>query len=370
MVFPLTPSSSSSYRSIAKLCLSSVERVIKAWKTSIPYVHPFYAVKSNPNNELIDLLHSHDFGFDCASKQEIEVAKKRTTKIVFGNPTKSVNDIKYSCQNNVHDYVVDSIEEVKKIRSIDSAAKYIIRVLGYEQNSLMKFNKKFGASVHDAKTMLSYMRDNNLSFRGYSYHVGSKCKDMSSHEYTINTILSKYKMISDACELKTQTIDIGGGFENIQDIQRLGVLFREKEYLRQFEREGIELIAEPGRIISSPSINLLTKVIATRRRIIDGKEVYYITINDSLYHTFQGKMFDHQEFTPIPLYCTSQCERPHVTCVIFGQTCDSLDIICDRVILPLPMIDDVIMFKNMGAYSLASATGTFNGFEAAATCMQ
>jgi len=40
--------------------------------------------------------------------------------------------------------------------------------------------------------------------------------------------------------------------------------------------------------------------------------------------------------------------------MVFGQTCDSLDLICENVMLPYPTIGDQLLFKNCGAYSLAS----------------
>jgi ornithine decarboxylase len=46
---------------------------------------------------------------------------------------------------------------------------------------------------------------------------------------------------------------------------------------------------------------------------------------------------------------------------LFGPTCDSLDFICKNTPLPRLEVGDKIMVKNMGAYSVASAT-EFNGF--------
>ncbi len=93
---------------------------------------------------------------------------------------------------------------------------------------------------------------------------------------------------------------------------------------------------------------------------IDNILTLFITINDSVYHSFQGKIFDHQVFEPKALYSSDSDEL--VRCVIFGQTCDSIDIIVEDIMLPYPKLNDILLFQHMGAYSLASAEGRFNGF--------
>lgn len=358
----------SSYRSLAQLCLCKVEHIVKQWWQHIPYIHPHYAVKSYPNPILINKLAQSGFGFDCASKNEIcltqtctKLASCHPISLIYANPTKSPDDIEYAMKHNVNDYVVDSIEEVEKIHGIDPAARYVIRMLSHESDSIMKFNKKFGANFSECHAMMDYMAKHDLHFSGFSYHVGSKCRNMDMHKHTIDGILSHCVPYGEANGLKTSVIDIGGGFECVQNLADIHRLCSDN-YLTLFERKGIQLMAEPGRLISSGSLNLITKVIAVRERRIGEESKLYITINDSVYHSFQGKMFDYQLFQPKPLY--NACKNAR-SCTIFGQTCDSLDVICENVMLPPPAIGDFLLFENMGAYSLASATGQFNGFESA-----
>jgi len=71
-------------------------------------------------------------------------------------------------------------------------------------------------------------------------------------------------------------------------------------------------------------------------------------------------LFDHQVFEPKALYSSDSDEL--VRCVIFGQTCDSIDIIVEDIMLPYPKLNDILLFQHMGAYSLTSAEGRFNGF--------
>lgn len=43
----------------------------KLWTEAMPNVQPFYAVKSNPDQKLMSVLHSLGCGFDCASEDEM-----------------------------------------------------------------------------------------------------------------------------------------------------------------------------------------------------------------------------------------------------------------------------------------------------------
>jgi len=355
-----------SYKSRAFLRLDRVKVVTDAWWNKVPYIQPYYAIKSFPNTDLIKFLHEQKFKFDCASKGEIKLVARNSPgdqQIIFSNPVKSPADITYARNKNVNLLVVDSVEEVEKIHKINKKAQFILRVTGHESNSVIRFNNKFGADSNKTAQILNYIGVNNLKFAGYSYHVGSQCHNMDSHRITINKIID-YIHFSNALGLRTKLIDIGGGFENINQLAELNRIYN-KYFRYMLERNNIELIAEPGRLIAAPSLDIVVKVIAVSA---NGPN-YKVTVNDSIYHSFQGAMYDSQKFNPIlinhqqsPKKSPKNSESVH--CVIFGQTCDSLDIIC-KTLMSLPKIGDYIMFSQMGAYSLASAGGKFNGFEAA-----
>ncbi len=358
------------YRSVAKLNYTYVENIISNWFETLPYIKPYYAVKSFPKQEFISFLSNYkNIGFDCASKYEIECVKKAniTNTVIFANPTKSKTDIKYSAENNIHIYVIDSIEEIQKIENIDNNAKYIVRIISDELYSAIKFNKKFGACYDEVIEIIQFMSKNKINLYGFSYHVGSKCSNMKAHTNTLHIIIDTYLQLCYEKKLYPQVIDIGGGFENENQLLELHkeITNDEKNILQTLENMNIELIAEPGRLFSQGALDIYTKIIAIREKNVDHMKTLYITINDSVYHSFQGKIYDGQTYEPVPLYETS---NELVRCIIFGQTCDSLDIIAENVILPYPKLDDILLFTNIGSYSLASAEGRFNGFECADMC--
>ena len=346
-----------SYSSVYQVNYSNIKNQVTTWHNFLPNIKPYYAVKSLPLENILKHLASSNVNFDCASRGEIESVLKFSSpqNIIYANPSKSNDDIIYANKNKVNWMVVDSIEEIKKMDYIDPNIKKIIRVKAVENDSDIKFNSKFGASEEEVYKMLDILSDNKETFEGFSFHVGSKCKNEESYYLTIKNIMDKYFNHCNKNNMPIKLIDIGGGFSSHNNLNLLHNIL--EPFYETFKTNNINLIAEPGRFFSEPSIDLYCKVIAVKKR----DNCYHITVNDSVYSTFNGKLFDGQKYTPIPLWDSSGDEW--VDCVIFGQTCDSLDVICPQIKLPLPKLNNVFKFQNMGAYSLAACYGKFNGFE-------
>ena len=63
------------------------------------------------------------------------------------------------------------------------------------------------------------------------------------------------------------------------------------EFDRLFPKE-LEILAEPGRFMVATAATLVAEVIGKAER--DGKRCYYL--NDGIYHTFSGVLFDHCQY--------------------------------------------------------------------------
>ena len=90
------------------------------------------------------------------------------------------------------------------------------------------------------------------------------------------------------------------------------------------------------------------------KAVRDGKQCYYI--NDGVYHTFSGIIFDHIQY-----HLKAFQRGPTQICSVFGPTCDALDTVSLAEQLPDLELDDLVYSENIGAYSHASSTW-FNGF--------
>jgi ornithine decarboxylase len=150
-------------------------------------------------------------------------------------------------------------------------------------------------------------------------------------------------------------LDIGGGFPAPyhRDVQPIESLARKinAEIDRLFPND-IQILAEPGRFIVASAATSVAKIVGKARR--EGKTCYYI--DDGVYHTFSGIIFDHCQY-----HLQAFKDGPTGICAVFGQTCDALDTISLAEELPDLEIGDLLYAENIGAYSSASATW-FNGF--------
>jgi ornithine decarboxylase len=334
-----------SYRPVAVYKESAVEERIKFWNNKLPYITPYYAVKSFSHNSILRTMSANNIGFDIASSNEIEKVKLYNKPIIFSHPIKPEDDIIHARENNIEYIVCDSADELSKVKRIHPTAKIIWRIKSIEKYSLIKFNTKFGASLDETEYVLS--KDNNII--GISFHVGSKCSNMVAFKETLSLIYTNIYPMFKKYGKHLELIDIGGGFTNEMDILALNNEISDYKNLD----ENVKFIAEPGRFFSSVSLKLYTKVIAVK----EDRDKCDIYINDSIYNTFSGKVFDNQTYKPYCLY-NGMIKR----CTIWGNTCDGNDVIIQNVIMNVPRVNDIILWDDIGAYTYDSCIDGFNGF--------
>lgn len=354
--------------------LSEIIRKINLWREHLPDIEPFYAVKCNPDDVVLKLMASMDLSFDCASKNEIAkviACDVNPEKIIYANPCKMVEQIKYARANDVDLMTFDSFHELYKIKLYHSSAKLIIRIQTDDSKSRCKFNCKFGVALSEVTDLLQQAKLMELDVVGVSFHVGSGCED----ETVYNTALKDCKFVFDkASELgfTMSIVDIGGGFPGDNDEQ----FIKMAEVINNARNEhfGLEtiyantrFIAEPGRYMVTSAYTLITSVINKKivkntecnkdNNIEENKHIIYY-ISESVYGSFNNTVFDHA--IPKLLPFNERNEKTY-DCTVYGPTCDSMDKIQMGTQLPDLSIGEVIFIENMGAYTLAAAS-SFNGF--------
>jgi len=343
---------SKSYEPIAVFNKNIVINKINNWNKYLPNITPYYAIKSLNCKYMINELIKYNFHFDIASKGELYQLmsfKYPINRTILANPCRSIDDINIAIKFGVPYIVCDDIDSVNYINKINKNVKIIWRIQSYENNSLIKFNSKFGASINDTIKVVSQ----NNSIYGLSFHVGSGCSNMGSFSNTLDIIKKDILPYwSDKCKL----IDIGGGMTDIEDIINLSNVI--KPFITDNYMKNMRLIAGPGRYFSNDSINLYTKII----RVKYVNDHYHVYINDSIYNSFSGKILDHQIHYPTTVYSLND-NKELVKATIWGCTCDSLDMIIDNIFIDKPYIGNILKWEYMGSYSFVSASNSFNGFK-------
>jgi ornithine decarboxylase len=157
---------------------SRVNAAISLWRTQLPAVKPFYAVKCNPDPIFLNTLFDANINFDCASERELRAIRDlaRNTlpnRVVYANPCKSERDLVAAKEMGSPMTVVDSVEEVEKLSAAHYSGGALVRVAVDDTDSLMPFSSKFGAPESQVEKIIVAAAGRRLPLHGISFHVGS-----------------------------------------------------------------------------------------------------------------------------------------------------------------------------------------------------
>jgi len=317
----------------------------------------YYALKSNPDHNIVHTLADEGAFFDVASDGEMLMLSKlgiSPHRLVYANPVKTEAGLATARKLGVNHFTFDSETEISKMAQGVPGGKVLLRIRIDDTHALVDLNKKFGADTLDAIRLLQSARDKGLDTVGLCFHVGSQTTEVTPYLEAIK-VCSKVFAEAAAAGFDLHILDIGGGFPiPTKDYEPdIDAMAREIRRALDVYFPDTEIWSEPGRGICGTVSNLITKVIGKTER--DGKQWYFL--DEGIYGTFSGVIFDHWEYDLEPFKQSDQ----KVLATFAGPSCDSLDVIIREKETPELEIGDLILVSACGAYTSASAT-TFNGF--------
>jgi ornithine decarboxylase len=339
------------------------------FKRHLPKVQAYYAVKANPEAAIIRTLYEAGASFDVASLAEFRLVYENIRslspkaqqdfiwdKIIYANPIKPRQTLEALDQYKPL-VTYDNLTELRKIQAFAPHAGVVLRLRVPNTGSMVELSSKFGCDPGEAVDLVEAAFRLGLKVEGLSFHVGSQCTNFENFVQALNiaaAVMAEAKTRGHAIQI----LDIGGGFpapynRHVRPFSALARKIR-AEIDRLFPPD-IQILAEPGRFLVATAATSVARIIG--KAVRDGRTCYYI--DDSVYHTFSGIIFDHCQY-PLKAFQPG----PREICAVFGQTCDALDTISLAEELPDLRIDDLVYAENIGAYSSASATW-FNGFSPA-----
>jgi ornithine decarboxylase len=338
------------------------------FKKYLPRVQAYYAVKANPDPAIVKTLFDAGSSFDVASMPEFNIvyemikhlpAKERQDwiwdKIIYANPIK-VNDALRELNQYKALVTYDNHEEIRKIRKYAPQSGLALRLSVPNTGAMCELSSKCGAASGEAVDLILEADKAGLVVEGLSFHVGSQTTNFENFVQAINLAASIFEEARGRGYTKMNLLDIGGGFPAPYDatVKPFSELARKinAELNRLFPKD-IQILAEPGRFMVATAGTVVAQVIG--KAVRSGKLCYYI--DDGVYNTFSGIIFDHCQY-----HLKAFKKGPTEICTVFGPTCDALDVISMSEELPTNLErGDLVYSRNIGAYSVASATN-FNGF--------
>ncbi|MFH1024945.1 MAG: type III PLP-dependent enzyme [Planctomycetota bacterium] len=337
------------------------------FKKCLPRVQAYYAVKANPDPAIVKTLYEAGASFDVASIEEFDIVHRYIRhlpekarqdyiwdKIIYANPI-SANETLRALDKYKPLVTYDNYEEIHKTRKFAPHAGLMLRLKVPNTGAMVELSSKFGASPGEAVDLIEEAFRAGITVEGLSFHVGSQTTNFENYVQALNLAANIFEEAWGRGHPEVKILDIGGGFPAPYDksVKPLRLLAKtlNSEFARLFP-PGMEILAEPGRFLVATAATLVAKVIG--KAVRDGKPCYYI--DDGVYHTFSGIVFDHCKYR-----VKAFRKGKKAISAVFGPTCDALDTISLSEELPDLALGDLVYSPNIGAYSHASST-FFNGF--------
>ncbi len=326
-----------------------------------------YAIKANSNQAVIATLAREGAGADVLSEGELRRAISAgisPAKIVFSGVGKSRHEIALALDVGVGQINVESEPELTLISEVAQAtgttAAIAIRVnpdvdaRTHEKIATGRKENKFGIDLSRAPQI--YARAATLpgiEVVGVAVHIGSQLTELSPFADAFSLVAEQVVTLRRAGH-DIRRLDLGGG---------LGIPYRDETpptpsayaaLIREKTRHlNIEVVLEPGRMITGNAGILLTRVLYVKKGEAKSFAVVDAGMNDlmrpAIYDAWHGIVPVNE---PAP-------GAPRETLDVVGPVCETADIFGRDRALPMLESDDLLAIRSAGAYGAVMAS-TYN----------
>ena len=347
------------------LSREAVRYQYRALSSGLGRAHIHYAVKANPQREVLETLVSEGSRFDAASRGEIELCLSLGAKpehISFGNTIKRATDIAFAHSVGIKLFAVDAEAELEKIAAHAPQARVYIRLLVGATGADWPLSRKFGCTPSMALPLMERAVELGLKPVGLSFHVGSQTRTAHMWRDTLDQVAAVWRDAQDA-GFGLSLINIGGGFPAAYEYEveaPNAYAAQVMDMVNDRFADATYVMAEPGRgMVAEAGVIAAEVLLVSRKSDDDLHRWVYLdigkfsglaeTMDEAIRYSFVTDK-DHQDMTP---------------CIVAGPSCDSADVLYEKrpVLLPNGLAaGDKVMIKSCGAYTTTYSSVCFNGF--------
>jgi ornithine decarboxylase len=347
------------------LSREAVRYQYRALSSGLGRAHIHYAVKANPQREVLETLVSEGSRFDAASRGEIELCLSLGAKpehISFGNTIKRATDIAFAHSVGIKLFAVDAEAELEKIAAHAPQARVYIRLLVGATGADWPLSRKFGCTPSMALPLMERAVELGLKPVGLSFHVGSQTRTAHMWRDTLDQVAAVWRDAKDA-GFGLSLINIGGGFPAAYEYEveaPNAYAAQVMDMVNDRFADATYVMAEPGRgMVAEAGVIAAEVLLVSRKSDDDLHRWVYLdigkfsglaeTMDEAIRYSFVTDK-DHQDMTP---------------CIVAGPSCDSADVLYEKrpVLLPNGLAaGDKVMIKSCGAYTTTYSSVCFNGF--------
>jgi len=343
-------------------------------------VKVFYAVKANPNLELLRALRGVADGLDISSGGELEQAALAgfdVAKVSFAGPGKTSAELAASIERGVGFISVESLRELTECAELSKRlgirANVVIRV-----NPLLP-NRSFGIKMGGRPVQFGIDEENmsgvletilanreSLSFQGLHIYVGSQCFEAAGIVEGVENTFRIAREIETKTGVPCTTINLGGGFgvshdERGRELDLNELATKLVPILHAFNNSvkvKRQIVFELGRFLTADAGMYVTRVTGSKES--RGKQ-FFIVDGGLHHHLAAAGMFGTAIRGNYPLRNLSRPDAPKLRCNVAGPSCNPSDLLGVDVDLPRPENGDLIAVLKSGSYGFTASPLLFLG---------
>jgi len=322
-----------------------------------PDFRPLYAVKANPNPEILKIVADEGFGADCSSESETWICRKLEIEGMYTGNYTTRDEFKEVMGD---DMIVnlDDISMIETVADLGMPEMISFRInpgVGNGDFVTAGPDAKYGVPFEKAPEAYKLAKAAGAKKFGIHMMTGSNVPT-SEKNYFADLVEKLFEIVADVKNqtgIEIEVMNIGGGFgvpynpeEKSLNIEELAESIR-SSFDKSVEKYGVKeprLMAEPGRWIGANAGWLVSKVHVT-------KDSYkkFVGIDASANDMPRPSIYGAYHHLSV----LDGEGRDRETVSVVGRICENNDqFVRDRE-LPIMKIGDTILIHNCGAHAHA-----------------
>jgi len=351
------------------------DRVAELRQQMPPQLKIHYAMKANPMPAIVQHMAGLVDGFDLASAAEMMVAldtPMNPDDISIAGPAKRPQELMQAIAAGIT-INVESTNELEAIAQLSGQsgirAQVAVRINpAFElKASGMKMGggpKQFGIDEELLPNVLKRIKALNLDFKGFHIYSGSQNLKAESIIEAQQKSIDLAIQLSDFCPTPIKKLNIGGGYgipyfpgEVSLDTRLVGEALAKAMDKFHMVNPQSEVIIELGRYLVGEAGVYVCQVLD--KKISRGQ--IFLMVNGGLHHHLAASGNFGQVIRknyPVAIGNKMNVQKKE-TVNIVGPLCTPLDMLADRMELPVAEIGDLVVIYQSGAYGYTASPHQF-----------
>jgi len=337
--------------------LAQVEAAAKSIAGLKSIGRALYALKANPNPDILRKVAAQGVGFDCVSLAEIErvleaVPGIKPDRILFTPNFAPRAEYERALALGVH-VTIDNLFVLQHWLDAFKGKSVFLRIdtgIGRGHHHHVKTagaQSKFGIPAEELEEVARLAKSGGVTINGLHAHAGSGVFDVDNWTQVGSVLVGLVKRFPDV-----KYIDVGGGLGVPDRLEGRAIdLARLDAALAKVASAipGVTLWLEPGRYLVANAGVLLARV--TQTKIKSG--IRYVGVATGMNSLIRPALYGaHHDIVNLTRYG----ETANISANVVGPICESSDFLGHDRLLPECHSGDVLLIATAGAYSRAMSS--------------